>query len=92
MSACRTCPHGTRRRTQCIAEFRGYEPIAAIQLEYSLAQRAIENEFVPFGTEHGVGILAWAPLASGLLSGKYRASEDGTAQSGALPCSRIIRR
>jgi len=69
-------------RAQSIAEFRGYEPIAAIELEYSLAQRAIEDEFVPFGTEHGVGILAWAPLANGLLSGKYRPSEDGTAQGG----------
>jgi aryl-alcohol dehydrogenase-like predicted oxidoreductase len=32
------------RGAQSIAEFRGYEPIAAIQLEYSLAQRAIEDD------------------------------------------------
>jgi aryl-alcohol dehydrogenase-like predicted oxidoreductase len=69
-------------RAQTIAEFRGYEPISAIQLEYSLAQRSIENEFVPLGTEHGIGIMAWAPLANGLLSGKYRPNVDGGTQVG----------
>ncbi|ENN85648.1 oxidoreductase [Rhizobium freirei PRF 81] len=61
-------------RAQAVAEHRGYEPISALQLEYSLAERNIENEFVPFGTRYGAGIMAWSPLASGLLSGKYRAS------------------
>jgi aryl-alcohol dehydrogenase-like predicted oxidoreductase len=79
-------------RAQTIAEFRGYEPVSAIQLEYSLAQRDIESEFVPFGTEHGIGIMAWASLANGLLSGKYRPVEDGGTQAAALPCSKSIRR
>lgn len=61
-------------RAQSIAEHRGYEPVSALQLEYSLAERNIENEFVPFGTRYGAGIMAWSPLASGLLSGKYRPS------------------
>ncbi|TIX87137.1 aldo/keto reductase [Rhizobium sp. P44RR-XXIV] len=61
-------------RAQAVAEYRGYEPISALQLEYSLAERNIENEFVPFGTRYGAGIMAWSPLASGLLSGKYRPS------------------
>ena len=64
-------------RAQAIAEHRGYEPISALQLEYSLAERNIENEFVPFGTRYGAGIMAWSPLASGLLSGKYRPSSRG---------------
>ncbi|MBB3424761.1 aryl-alcohol dehydrogenase-like predicted oxidoreductase [Rhizobium sp. BK312] len=64
-------------RAQAIAEYRGYEPISALQLEYSLAERNIENEFVPFGTRYGAGIMAWSPLASGLLSGKYRPSSQG---------------
>jgi aryl-alcohol dehydrogenase-like predicted oxidoreductase len=59
-------------RAQSIAEQRGYEPVSALQLEYSLAERNIEHEFVPFGTRHGAGIMVWSPLASGLLSGKYR--------------------
>ena len=61
-------------RAQVMAEWRGYEPVSALQYKYSLLDRAIENEFVPFATEHGAGILAWSPLGSGLLSGKYRAS------------------
>lgn len=63
-------------RAQAVAEHRGYEPISALQLEYSLAERRIESEFVPFGTRYGAGIMAWSPLASGLLSGKYRPSSD----------------
>lgn len=66
-------------RAQAIAELRGYEPVSALQLEYSLAERTIEHEFVPFGTRHGAGIMAWSPLASGLLSGKYRPTQDGNA-------------
>ncbi|TGV75805.1 aldo/keto reductase, partial [Mesorhizobium sp. M00.F.Ca.ET.158.01.1.1] len=53
--------------------------ISALQLEYSLAERAIEHEFVPFGTRHGAGIMVWSPLASGLLSGKYRPAQAGNA-------------
>jgi aryl-alcohol dehydrogenase-like predicted oxidoreductase len=67
-------------RAQTIAELRGLEPLAALQLEYSLVERQIEHEFVPFGIEQGLGILAWSPLSSGLLSGKYRASGDGGAE------------
>jgi aryl-alcohol dehydrogenase-like predicted oxidoreductase len=66
-------------RAQAIAELRGYEPVSALQLEYSLAERSIENEFVPFGTRHGAGIMVWSPLASGLLSGKYKPTQDGNA-------------
>ncbi|NTJ11413.1 aldo/keto reductase [Rhizobium lusitanum] len=65
-------------RAQAIAEHRGYAPISALQLEYSLAERNIENEFIPFGTRYGAGIMAWSPLASGLLSGKYRPSAAET--------------
>jgi aryl-alcohol dehydrogenase-like predicted oxidoreductase len=66
-------------RAQAIAELRGYEPVSALQLEYSLAERAIEHEYVPFATRHGTGIMVWSPLASGLLSGKYRPTQAGNA-------------
>ena len=71
-------------RAQTIAEFRGYEPLCTLQLEYSLVERNIENEFIPLGTEHGMGIMVWSPLASGLLSGKYRPSEEGGMGEGRL--------
>ena len=66
-------------RAQAIAELRGYEPISALQLEYSLTERSIEHEFVPLATRRGAGIMVWSPLASGLLSGKYRPVQTGNA-------------
>lgn len=71
-------------RAQALAEFRGYEPISALQMEYSLVERSIENEFVPLGLAHGIGTMVWSPLASGLLSGKYRPSQSGQFGQGRL--------
>jgi len=61
-------------RAQTIAELRGTEKIAAFQLEYSLVERNIEREHIPLAQELGIGLCPWSPLASGFLSGKYRAA------------------
>ncbi len=45
------------------------------QDEYSLLARGIEHELIPAMTAHGLGLLAYSPLAAGLLTGKYRAGE-----------------
>jgi aryl-alcohol dehydrogenase-like predicted oxidoreductase len=71
-------------RAQAIAQLRGQEPLAALQLEYSLVERSIEDEFVPLGIDQGMGIMVWSPLSSGLLSGKYRPSADGAIGEGRL--------
>jgi len=71
-------------RAQTIAELRGYEKLAALQLEYSLIERNIENEFTDLATSHGMGMMVWSPLASGLLSGKYRPSEGAASGEGRL--------
>ena len=47
-------------------------PIVTHQVEYSLLNREIENEVLPCANETGVGVLAWAPLGRGVLTGKYR--------------------
>ena len=47
-------------------------PIATAQVEYSLLQRGIEREVVPAARALGTGILPWAPLGRGVLTGKYR--------------------
>lgn len=49
-------------------------PVSA-QLEYSLLARGAEAELLPAAQYHGLGILAWAPLGRGVLTGKYT---DGT--------------
>jgi aryl-alcohol dehydrogenase-like predicted oxidoreductase len=47
-------------------------PITSIQSEYSLLNRDIEIELLECAQDCGVGFLAWAPLARGVLTGKYR--------------------
>lgn len=47
-------------------------------------ERNIEREFVPLGIELGMGIMVWSPLASGLLSGKYKPSEGAFTGEGRL--------
>src|SRR6185437_3626975 len=71
-------------RAQTIAEFRGYEPLCALQLEYSLTERSIENEFTALATRYGMGLMVWSPLASGLLSGKYKPSQGKPTGEGRL--------
>ncbi len=48
---------------------------ASAQVEYSLLARSAETELLPAARHHGVGLLAWAPLGRGVLTGKYA---DGT--------------
>lgn len=45
------------------------------QPEYSLLNRSVEHELVPFCHAYGIGILPYFPLASGFLTGKYRQGE-----------------
>src|SRR6266496_1901391 len=58
-------------RMQAIAELRGWAPLIALQIEYSLAQRTVERELIPMATEMGLGVIPWSPLAGGVLTGKY---------------------
>jgi len=56
--------------------------VSALQLEYSLVERGIEDEFVPLGLHTGMGVMVWSPLAMGLLSGKYRKADAAGGGSG----------
>jgi aryl-alcohol dehydrogenase-like predicted oxidoreductase len=47
-------------------------PITSTQAEYSLVERGVERELVPAAQYHGIGVLPWAPLGRGVLTGKYR--------------------
>ncbi|BCW36380.1 oxidoreductase [Arthrobacter sp. StoSoilA2] len=46
--------------------------LVANQSEYSLVQRKPEEELIPAVEDAGLGLMAWAPLGRGVLSGKYR--------------------
>ncbi len=58
-------------RMQTLADLRGWSPLVALQIEYSLAQRAGERDLVPMADELGMHSVAWSPLAMGILAGKY---------------------
>ena len=47
-------------------------PLTTVQGEYSLLNRSAEYELIDASVQCGLGFLAWAPLARGVLTGKYR--------------------
>jgi aryl-alcohol dehydrogenase-like predicted oxidoreductase len=55
------------RRAQAIA------PVETLQPPYSLIERAIEDEILPFAEQEGIGVVCYSPMASGLLSGAMTA-------------------
>jgi aryl-alcohol dehydrogenase-like predicted oxidoreductase len=50
----------------------GSTPLASTQVEYSLLNRAVEQEVLPAAAALGLGVLPWSPLGRGVLTGKYR--------------------
>jgi aryl-alcohol dehydrogenase-like predicted oxidoreductase len=58
-------------QAQTIALFRGWEPLCALQIEYSLLERTVEGELIPMAMEMGMGVTPWSPLKGGILTGKY---------------------
>jgi aryl-alcohol dehydrogenase-like predicted oxidoreductase len=55
-----------------VAEQRNVTAFVSAQNHYSLLERGVEAEVVPACAHFGIGILPYFPLASGLLTGKYR--------------------
>ncbi len=49
------------------------------QPPYNLLDRRIERELIPFCRTYGVAVIPWAPIAGGLLSGKYRLGQERPA-------------
>ena len=49
-------------------------PVLSNQVQYSLARRAPEDDLLPYAAEHGRLVVAFSPLAQGLLSGRYDAA------------------
>jgi aryl-alcohol dehydrogenase-like predicted oxidoreductase len=53
----------------------------SIQLQWSLVQRSAERELIPAAAAFGLGVLVWAPLSRGFLSGKYQRGRTAPAGS-----------
>lgn len=60
-------------RANTMAELRGWSRFAAMQIEYSLAERTPERELMPMSRALDIGVCAWSPLGGGVLTGKYAA-------------------
>src|ERR1700682_6368726 len=65
-----------------LAELRGWTQFIGLQVEYSLVERTVERELIPMSNALNLGVLAWSPLAKGVLSGKYHG--DGRADGGRM--------
>jgi len=62
------------------AEQRGWTRFTALQLQYNLAERTIENAFFPLAKFQDMAMTAWSPLLFGALTGKYTLSKDGSVE------------
>ena len=60
---------------QWVAERRGHERFATEQPPYSVLARGVEAAVLPTCQRYGIGVLVWAPLNGGWLSGKYGRGE-----------------
>ena len=59
-----------------VSDRRGLARFESEQPRYNVLFRAPEEELLPLAREEGVGIIAYNPLAGGLLTGKYRDTDD----------------
>ncbi|MGZ3147043.1 aldo/keto reductase [Lentzea chajnantorensis] len=62
-------------RMQAVADLRGWSPLVAVQVEYSLLNRAAERDLVPMARALGLGVTPYSPLGGGVLTGKYRRAD-----------------
>lgn len=69
--ACSTHPAWRVMEALAISDRRGYPRYCCEQPPYNLLDRRIENELVPLCLEHRLGLLPWAPIAQGVLTGRY---------------------
>lgn len=62
-------------RMQAIADLRGWAPLIALQIEYSLLARTAERDLIPMARAMGLGVIPWSPQGAGVLSGKYSSGD-----------------
>ena len=73
-------PAWTVMKALGIADKHGWTRLSTQQAYYSIAGRDLEREIVPMLESEKVGLMAWSPLAGGLLSGKF--DRDGNGPEG----------
>lgn len=70
----------TIKRANCV------HPIAALQTEYSIFSRDIEQDILPTCVELGISLVAYSPLGRGMLTGRYASTSDRPTKRDGFPC------
>jgi len=68
---CSTHPAWAVVEAIMISEMKNYVRFVSEQPPYNLLDRRIENELIPVCEKFGVGVITWAPMAMGVLAGRY---------------------
>jgi 1-deoxyxylulose-5-phosphate synthase len=86
---CSTHPAWMVMEALAVSERLGLARYVSEQPPYNLLDRRIENELVPLALRYGVALLPWAPIAQGVLGGRYRpcAEPPGDSRAARQPGS-----
>ena len=79
--ACSNVSGAQVARSEEVSAERGLARFTGAQVEWNLLNREVEDDVVPAARRHGLGVVPYFPLASGLLTGKYRRGEEFPAGS-----------
>jgi aryl-alcohol dehydrogenase-like predicted oxidoreductase len=67
-------------RANALAEANGWTPFVAVQAPYNLIRRDLDREIMPMARQLDLAVTAWAPIAGGVLSGKYNQGQPEVAR------------
>ena len=73
---CSTHPAWMVAEAVMTSELKGYVRFVAEESPYNLLDRRIENELIPMCQRMGMGLITWAPMAMGVLAGRYANESD----------------
>ncbi|MDX1576896.1 MAG: aldo/keto reductase [Gemmatimonadota bacterium] len=80
-------------RANTMADLEGWSPFVALQLRYSLIDRAAERDLLPMARALDLAVTPWSVLGAGVLTGKYNREEkpeEGRAKDGAATVERNL--
>lgn len=86
-------PAWVAAQANTLAELKGWTPFTALQLRYSLIDRAAERDLLPMAREFDLAVTPWSVLAAGVLTGKYNREnppEEGRAKDKAATVERNL--
>jgi len=78
---CSTHPAWMVMEALAASESKGFVRYVSEQPPYNLLDRRIENELVPLALRYNLAIIPWAPIAQGVLAGRYKPNQPFAADS-----------